>query len=341
MNEKPYIIVVDDMPYNLEVIELCLVNIDADIDYVESGIKALELIQRRVPALVLLDIMMPEIDGIEVCKRIKSNTETKDITVIFLSALDAVGDKVRAFEAGGVDYITKPFDVLEVVARVQTQLNLHNMYEDMNNLIKKSFHEIYTPLGMIKGSLTLQEMEHGETEHTQNIKSAVNTLHSIYEDLYYAIKKEIKTYPPEWNELEDTLKNRLKLFQPQMKAKKITFEILSQVDSPMIHISLTELERLLDNILSNAIKYALENTIITILIKPDGDKIGIYFKNMSKQIKNVKEVFKELYQDDNNSKGLGIGLSIVKSICDKYKIDIDVDSTSESTVFKLHYKENS
>jgi CheY-like chemotaxis protein len=339
MSEKPYIIVVDDVIYNLEVIEMCLIDVCADFDFVSSGKEALALIKKRTPALILLDIIMPEMDGIEVCKHIKNNPETKDITVVFLSALDAVEEKVKAFEAGGVDYITKPFNVLDVVARVNTHLKLHNMHEEMNTLLKNSFHEIYTPLSMIKSSLSLQEIEYGETEHIKNMKAAAQSLHSIYEDIYYAIKKEIRHYPVQWNELEVVLQERAKLFKHHMKLKGLSYNISSEIESPMIKINLTELERIIDNLLSNAVKYAIQNTQITILVKPDGDKINVCFKNVSNKIKNVKEVFKELYQDNKNNVGMGIGLNIVKNICDKYDIDISVDSNENSTYFTLKYKE--
>ena len=339
MENKPYIMAIDDTPYNLEVLTMILMDIEADIECVESGAKALELIKERTPDLILLDIIMPEMNGYEVCEILKKAPETNNIPVVFLSALDDIESKMKAFEIGGVDYITKPFNTLEVAARVKTHLKQHYMLEEMNVLLKESFHEIYTPLGLIKSSLSLLELETEENEHIQNIKSSVQSLHSIYEDMYYAIKKEVRSYPGEWINLESFLQGRIKIFQPQMRYKKLTLDIVSNIDSPMIKINLTELERLMDNLLSNAIKYANEESVINIEISPSDEKIKLVISNHSKKIKDAKKLFDELYREDHSVMGLGIGLSIVKKICDKYDISIDVESSENITSFILCYEE--
>jgi len=339
MEKKPYIMAIDDTPYNLEVLTMILMDIDAEIECVESGVKALELIKVRTPDLILLDIIMPVMDGYEVCKILKKEPETNNIPVIFLSALDNIDSKVKAFELGGVDYITKPFNTLEVAARVKTHLKLHHMLEEMNTLLRESFHEIYTPLGLIKSSLSLLELEQGDNEHLQNIRSSVQSLHSIYEDIYYAIKKEVRSYPPEWIDLEAFLQKRTEIFKPQMNYKKLKCNIVSKIESPMIKINLTELERLMDNLLSNAIKYANEDSVIKIEITPSNEKIKLVISNSSKKIKDAKKLFDKLYREDHSVMGLGIGLSIVKKICDKYAIDIEVESNDNTTSFILYYEE--
>ncbi|RUM45746.1 MAG: hybrid sensor histidine kinase/response regulator [Hydrogenimonas sp.] len=340
MAQKPYIIAIDDMPYNLEVLAMSLQSIDVEVACVESSHHALQLINERVPDLILLDIMMPDMDGYTLCQHLKKRAETKDIPVIFISALDDVHNKVKAFELGGVDYITKPFNPLEVVARVKTHLKLYHMLEEMNTLLKESFHEIYTPLGIIKSSLALQEIEYGKSEHLQHIKAAVQSLHSIYEDIYYAIKKEVRDHPPEWIELERFLPQRIGLFTPQMEAKGLHCNLNFEIDSPMIKINATELERLIDNLLSNAIKYAKEGGEISIDILPFSDQeIQLTITNTSKKIQNVKQLFHELYREDHTVMGLGIGLSIVKKICDKYGITIDVEAQEDRICFILRYKE--
>ncbi|HFS85447.1 MAG TPA: hybrid sensor histidine kinase/response regulator [Epsilonproteobacteria bacterium] len=339
MEQQPYIMAVDDVAYNLELLRICLSDINAEVACVESGITALEMIQERKPDLILLDIMMPEMDGYEVCETLKQNPETKHIPILFLSAMDAVDDKIKGFQVGGVDYVTKPFSTAEVVARVKTHLKLHRMLEEMNTLLRESFHEIYTPLGVIKGSLTLQELEHGESEHLQNIKAAVQSLHSIYEDIYYAIKKEVRDYPVEWIDLEAFLKKRTERFIPQMQTKSVTCRVSSRIDTPMMRINMTELERLIDNLLSNAVKYSLEKSEIQITLDEVDGKIELIIANASKKIKDAHKLFEALYREDHTVMGLGIGLSIVKKICEKYRIDINVASKDAMIEFILRYKE--
>jgi two-component system, sensor histidine kinase and response regulator len=339
MGEKPYILAIDDTTYNLEVLAMILEEIDAEVRCVESGQEALELVKTRMPDLILLDILMPVMDGFEVCSILKSKTETSHIPIIFLSALDDIESKVKAFEVGGIDYMTKPFNTLEVAARVKTHLKQHYMLEEMNVLLRESFHEIYTPLGLIKSSLSLLELEEKDNEHLQNIKSSVQSLHSIYEDMYYAIKKEVRAYPPKWIDLESFINTRIKLFTPQMQYKNLSFNFDLKIESPMININETELERLIDNLMSNAIKYAIKNSFILIEISPFNEKIKIEISNKSEKIKDAKKLFDELYREDHSVMGLGIGLSIVKKICDKYNIDIDVESNDDITSFILYYEE--
>ncbi|MTI14707.1 hybrid sensor histidine kinase/response regulator [Sansalvadorimonas verongulae] len=121
------ILLVDDNPTNLQVLLQTLNGRGYKLLIAKDGENALRIAHKARPALILLDIMMPGIDGYEVCRRLKSSPEVSDITVIFLSALDDTRDKVRGLESGAVDYISKPFQAEEVIARVDTQLKIHRL----------------------------------------------------------------------------------------------------------------------------------------------------------------------------------------------------------------------
>ncbi|MGD9187433.1 MAG: diguanylate cyclase [Desulfobacteraceae bacterium] len=118
------IVIVDDMPDNLRLLTDILTNHGYKVRPAPSGARALATIHKEPPELILLDIMMPGMDGYEVCRQLKAHEGTKDIPIIFLSALNEVFDKVKAFKAGGVDFITKPFQVEEVLARVRTHITI-------------------------------------------------------------------------------------------------------------------------------------------------------------------------------------------------------------------------
>jgi PAS domain S-box-containing protein len=124
---KENILVVDDTVYNCELLMRILSSQGYEVRPIRNGNFALKVVQLSPPDLILLDIMMPEMDGYEVCSRLKADSRTKDIPIIFISALDEVFDKVKAFEMGGVDYITKPFQEQEVVARVENQLRIQRL----------------------------------------------------------------------------------------------------------------------------------------------------------------------------------------------------------------------
>jgi diguanylate cyclase (GGDEF)-like protein len=129
------ILVVDDNPANLHVLFSVLTQNGYGVRCVKSGAMALSGIQSVLPDLILLDICMPNMDGYEVCQQLKADRETSDIPVIFLSALNQSLDKVKAFEVGGADYITKPFQMAEVLARVKHQLTIRNLRRQQQQLI--------------------------------------------------------------------------------------------------------------------------------------------------------------------------------------------------------------
>jgi diguanylate cyclase (GGDEF)-like protein len=121
---KQHILLVDDVPKNLQVLGTALKSEDFTIAFATNGKNAIEYVQKKQPDLILLDIMMPEMDGYEVCKRIKEDTKTMHIPIIFITAMSDAEDEYRGFELGGADYITKPFNTKLVRARVESQLRL-------------------------------------------------------------------------------------------------------------------------------------------------------------------------------------------------------------------------
>ena len=131
------ILVVDDVLQNIEILIQTLRQKNYQLSFSNSGVKALELAPKLLPDLILLDIMMPEMDGIETCRRLKADEATRDIPIIFITAKSDGDDVVRGFEVGAVDYITKPFNLEEVRVRVETHLRLRKTLKDKDALIKE------------------------------------------------------------------------------------------------------------------------------------------------------------------------------------------------------------
>lgn len=129
------ILLVDDNLANLRVLSRLLDREGYKVRPVPSGAQALSAIEAAPPDLILLDIRMPEMDGYEVCQRIKANEKFSAIPIIFISAADALEDKIRGFEVGGVDYITKPFQELEVMARVAAHVQIYQLQRTLNDKI--------------------------------------------------------------------------------------------------------------------------------------------------------------------------------------------------------------
>lgn len=150
------ILVVDDTPDNVRLLSTILTEEGYQVRKALNGQRALTTIQEFPPALILLDVMMPDMNGYEVCKKLKDSPQTSSIPVIFLSALDHVLDKVKAFEVGGVDYITKPFQDREVLVRVANQLMIQNQQQ----LLQEQTKQLQECVGRLQSEI--QERQRAE-----------------------------------------------------------------------------------------------------------------------------------------------------------------------------------
>ncbi|OKH38657.1 hypothetical protein NIES2119_08660 [[Phormidium ambiguum] IAM M-71] len=171
------LLLVDDTPDNLRLLSLMLTENGYKTRKVINGERALQAVEVVTPDLILLDINMPDINGYEVCRRLKKSDKTRDIPVIFISALDDVFDKVKAFQAGGVDYITKPFQLEEVLARVNTHLNIRKLQKQLQQQNSQLQEEIHQRLSAEEANAQLKALE------TQ-LRQQLNVfLHAVSHDL--------------------------------------------------------------------------------------------------------------------------------------------------------------
>lgn len=153
-NEVNTILVIDDNSDNLRLLAAILEESQYKIRLAPNGERALATIHKEAPDLILLDVMMPDMDGFEVCRLLKADQETTGIPVIFISALDETIDKVKAFSMGGVDYITKPFKPEEVLARVRTHLTLRHLQRSLENK-NKELRQALDEIRILRGILPI------------------------------------------------------------------------------------------------------------------------------------------------------------------------------------------
>jgi DNA-binding response OmpR family regulator len=189
------ILLVEDNPGNLKLLTIILENRGYRVLLVPSGEHALEALQLSIPDLVLLDVRLPGIDGYEVCKKIKATPSTAQLPVLFISALNKPEDVIRGFEAGGIDFVTKPIQEAEVLARIDTHIQLYQSrlqlaeksakLEQANRQVnealeaKSSFlasmsHELRTPLAVILGNVELLQDECSACDKEKN--NVINTI---------------------------------------------------------------------------------------------------------------------------------------------------------------------
>ena len=341
MHKKYTILIIDDKSENLHYLNNILKDYDYNIRATTDPNFAITSSNTYPPDLILLDIKMPNIDGFEVCKLFKDNEKLKDIPIIFISAIDDVEIKVKAFEQGGVDYITKPFKKEEVIARIKTQLKIFennqtilNLVEQQDFFLKKIIHEMNTPLSVISLNVDNLERELGQKEQFEAIKASSKSLSSIYNDLYYLTKKQNIQKQIKKIDLINFLSSRIIFFDEIAKTKNIIIDL--QIDTEFkILMDEYELERIVDNTISNAIKYAYKNTTVIISLS----NYSLEIINEGIKIQDTSLVFEKYYQEKIKNIGLGLGLNIVKSICDGYKIKIDI-SSDEFTTFRYIFPEN-
>ncbi|MBL1173557.1 hybrid sensor histidine kinase/response regulator [Pantanalinema sp. GBBB05] len=183
VDTKASILIVDDQPDNLRALSAILQYEGFKVRKAVSGTMALETIHAQLPDLLLLDIRMPQMDGFEVCTTLKQSVITADIPIIFLSASDDIEDKVRAFEMGGCDYITKPFRSPEVLARINHQLTIQQQHRRLAEL----YHQV---------QYFNHELEQQVQERTQDLEQALEELHllnQLRDDFLSTISHELRT----------------------------------------------------------------------------------------------------------------------------------------------------
>jgi signal transduction histidine kinase len=172
-NFKADILIVDDTPDNIRFLSSMLLEQGYRVRKALNGNMAITAVRTLLPDLILLDISMPGMSGYEVCQQLKEDAETSTVPIIFLSALDAVEDKVRAFQVGGVDYITKPFQFEEVLARIQTQLMLRTLQtklETQNETLQRTLSD----LRKAQAKLVQQEKMIGLSQLVAGVSHEIN-----------------------------------------------------------------------------------------------------------------------------------------------------------------------
>jgi len=332
-NDTTKVLIVDDKTENLAILVDMLKPLELELFVAISAKEVYERIKSHSFNLILLDIIMPDIDGYEVCKTLKNNPKYKDIPIIFISALCGAEDKIKGFSYGADDYITKPFIQKELVARIKLHLQRGMIFKSLKQLLRKSYHELYNPLAIINTSLEMQNIKYGSNKYIDSIITASRTLQVVYDDLYYSLSSRQEHSSVLSIDLSLFIQNRVDYFYYFKKSKDITIDFKG-IDNSKVQMRETDLQRIVDNTLSNAIKYAKIGSTIYIEVTNTDDYIIFKSQNRGSTIKNPQRIFNKGYREDFEQIGMGIGLEIVASICNTYEIKPEVISKDEHTSFK-------
>jgi len=348
------ILVVDDVQENLQLLISMLNKKGYRISFANSGKQALERIKNIKPDLILLDLMMPELNGIEVCKRLKANQETREIPIIFITANHEQNKLLQAFEVGAVDYIKKPIKEAEILARVKNHLELKKTKDELKlaretaeeaTRLKSQFianisHEIRTPMNAILGMTEMllnMQLTPEQLDCVETINSGGEHLLNMLNNLLDFSKLEAQEMQLENTnfDLLETMEQLVKLFLPI--SKDLEINLITDSSLPRyVRGDVFRLRQILINLLSNALKFTdFGSVIITLVAKTiTADKLTIKFTVTDTGIgiypEALNNLFQSFYQVDASTTrkygGTGLGLSICKELVHLMGGDIGVES---------------
>lgn len=353
----PDILVVDDTPANLQLLTGMLKERGYKVRPVPSGKLALQAAKSAPPDLILLDINMPEIDGYEVCAQLKRDERTRDVPVLFISALNETIDKVLAFGVGGVDYIMKPFQFEEVDARVAAHLKLRRLQLDLatrnrelqqsnaelrrlqdlrDNLTQMIVHDLRSPLTGVYGSLQFISSEPGQLspetrKMTQLSLGALDQVLSMINSLLDVSKIEAGQLDLHRSQcdLVTVARDAVNVLSGLRGQREIVIE--AESESLPLAVDRDLIFRVLQNLLSNALKFTRSNGKVRIHLARQGKQIRVSVTDDGPGIapEHHQRIFEKFGQVDTEQPrlGTGLGLTFCRLAVEAHGGAIGVDST--------------
>lgn len=360
------ILVVDDNPTNLRVVVGFLANHDFDIMTSLDGEDAIRKATRFIPDIILLDVMMPGIDGFETCQRLTTNPATKNIPIIFMTALSSEDDKVKGFEAGAVDYIIKPIQQRELLARMTTHLQIKAQAQQLRaqreqlialNASKDKFfsiiaHDLKGPFLPLLGNLELLA-EMADTLSPQDVRAMSSSSHrsaklvfDLLESLlvWSRIQMGRMDYQPEQLILPDIIEQTTNVLGSVANSKEISLKN-AVATGLTVYTDPNMLDMVIRNLTNNALKFTRSQGSVTIMAqKTDDDWVTVSIQDTG--IGMTKAVKQKIFQPDqhvttdgtNKEKGSGLGLIMCQEIVQMYggtiwaESEADVGTTVNFTV---------
>ena len=338
---KSLILAVDDISKNLQVVGTLLRREGYRIVPATSGAQALERVRAETPDLILLDLMMPDMDGLEVCRRLKADASTLPIPVIFLTASNEMEHLVQGFEVGAVDYVTKPFNPPELLARVRTHLELKHardtivrygqelsrLNEEKNEFMGIAAHDLRSPLGTIQGfsDLLLDDPEMAREERadfTRRISDTAKRMSEMVQNLLDANRIErgemkLNLAP---TELSAPLSGVVEAYRPRAAAKQQSVHLQNETPPVTVLVDPSVLVQVLENLVSNAVKYSPPGKDIFVRLKklPDAVRCEVQDEGPGLSAEDQKKLFGKFARLSAKPTGgehaTGLGLSIVKKM---------------------------
>ncbi len=353
MKNNPIILVVDDEEQNFDVIEILLFKEGYTLHFAQNGDTALDFIEKNKVDAILLDVMMPEVNGIEVCRRIRANRQLGYIPIVMVTALNTKEDLAQCLEAGADDFISKPVSGVELRARVNSMLRIKHQYdalqnslqlrEDMGNMIFHDFSNHLVSILLGCEILRFGKNESRKEKHLQLMENSAKQLQLLTDSLLIMAKLESDkmVIEPEEVILGDIVESVLEDFSFLAESRKI--QIINEV-APLtkkVYIDKQVIRRVLDNLVSNAIKFSPANSLVKLCVEyPDNIQARIKVIDQGKGISdNLKQRIFDKFEIGQVVKGIsqtGLGLAFCKLAINAHQGQIFIqDNQPKGTIFTI------
>ncbi|HWA86464.1 MAG TPA: hybrid sensor histidine kinase/response regulator [Opitutus sp.] len=348
-NGSARILIVDDQETNLRVLGDMLAHLGFDIVPALDGEQALRRLQNRPVDLILLDVLMPGLDGFETCRRIRAKVEWIDIPIIFLSAADDKSLIVRALESGGVDYVTKPFNSSELLSRVRTHLalkqardRLRRLAEDKDELLGILAHDLKNHLGGMLMSVQLLDEKARALNDARFQRMAANILRGTDQMLSF-VKEFLANsevdhgrpmkFQPVY--LHDVAVDVVRRHQEHATRKEISLLLEQREEGVLVEADRAALEQVLDNLVSNALKFSPPGKTVRLVVgQAAGDRgeCRVSDEGPGFTPQDLEQIFRRYRRLSARPTGgepsTGLGLSIVKKLMQDMRGDLNLETNA-------------
>jgi len=354
MCSQSAILVVDDEPDNFDVIETLLHRSGYQLNYASSGVRAIERLQTFQPDLILLDVMMPDANGMEVCRQIKAQRRWQMIPIIMVTALTAKEDLAQCLAAGADDFISKPINGIELRARIHSMLRIKQQYDDLQSLIQLRedmvsmiVHDLRNPLASILLATDILRLPGasltGKEARVDQIAIAGQQMQAMIDSLLMLAKLESGKMMLNCIEIDLCAVCTSAASDLEAIAAQRNLKIVTQLPAPggSICVDATVFRRVLDNLLSNAIKFSPKNS--QILLEADYAETGGAIIRVADSGPGVSATYRQhifekfeigtLVKDTTQ---IGLGLAFCKMAIEAHGGQIAIeDNQPRGTVFRV------
>ena len=353
MDKQPCIFVVDDEPDNFDVIETLLYQEGYQFHYAQSGQRALERLDNVQPDVILLDVMMPQMNGIEVCRQIKADPKWRAVPIVMVTALTSKEDLARCLAAGADDFVSKPVNGLELAARVKSMLRIKQQYDRLHNILQLRedmtytiVHDLRNPLAIIMFAgdvLAAADLPDFLRRNILRLNDATDRLAHLIDDVLLLGKCEADklVLTQTTVDLVTMMQAALQDFAPTLEAKQI--ELHQELPSHAIELSVDAslMRRVFDNLLSNALKFSYKQGHISAKVELQGDEgVLIHIADTGAGVSpDKRKAIFEKYEIGElviGTRQLGLGLAFCKTIVEAHGGQISVtDNLPNGAIFSL------